>query len=253
MEHQDDWVSKNVEKVFECVKCQRQFSRTSALKEHMREHVKVPSLDIKTPLVAVVLIPYLDHIAQLFNSGEAFLGEEETWSDSWSLRIFTQVCNLRQGFPEAQSVSSPYTHPHWGKTLSCKDSPLKTYFHFTCNFNTDVPFFSTQSHIHSVIFVGKHSVRKDHFKFIWPSTMEKNPMNVTFVMQSLAKKVRFFFIKSPPLEILVHSINNKFLLSCFSNKVTYELTFNECIQSHSRAWSHIAVLSVLVFSKNWEV
>ncbi|XP_034241174.1 zinc finger protein 236-like [Thrips palmi] len=41
MEHQDEWVAKNLERVYECVKCQRQFSRASALKEHMREHVKV--------------------------------------------------------------------------------------------------------------------------------------------------------------------------------------------------------------------
>lgn len=78
MEHQDDWISKNVEKVFECVKCQRQFSRTSALKEHMREHVKVCSLGMKMHLFALNFILYLDHIAQLLNSGEAFLGEEET-------------------------------------------------------------------------------------------------------------------------------------------------------------------------------
>ncbi|XP_026284873.1 zinc finger protein 236 [Frankliniella occidentalis] len=41
MEHQDEWVSKNVEKIYECQKCQRQFSKASALKEHMRDHVKV--------------------------------------------------------------------------------------------------------------------------------------------------------------------------------------------------------------------
>lgn len=41
MEHQDEWYSKHLEKVYECVKCQRQYSRASALKEHMREHVKV--------------------------------------------------------------------------------------------------------------------------------------------------------------------------------------------------------------------
>lgn len=41
MEHQDEWVAKNSEKIYECVKCKRQFTRASALKEHMREHVKV--------------------------------------------------------------------------------------------------------------------------------------------------------------------------------------------------------------------
>ncbi|KAK3919206.1 Zinc finger protein 236 [Frankliniella fusca] len=41
MEHQDEWVSKNIEKIHECQKCYRQFSKASALKEHMRDHVKV--------------------------------------------------------------------------------------------------------------------------------------------------------------------------------------------------------------------
>lgn len=52
MEHQDEWVAKNLEKFYECVKCQRQFSRTSALKEHMRDHVKVTFLLLSQLTVA---------------------------------------------------------------------------------------------------------------------------------------------------------------------------------------------------------
>lgn len=59
MEHQDEWVSKNVEKIYECTKCLRQFKRASALNEHMREHVKVHYVLIFCVITAVDFFCYL--------------------------------------------------------------------------------------------------------------------------------------------------------------------------------------------------